>query len=94
MCWGLKWVLATLITGQDIIGDAIHQAGVRTTADTWHGMELSWGNIFRFVGGYIKPARAVVAGGAGGYFVHCGAFCFACAIRKLCCARCPLALPP
>ncbi len=31
MCWGLKWVLATLITGQDIIGDAIHQAGVRTT---------------------------------------------------------------
>mgnify|MGYP003291237373 CR=1 FL=1 len=50
MCWGLKWVLATLITGQDIIGDAIHQAGVRTTADTWHGMELSWGNIFRFVG--------------------------------------------
>lgn len=49
MCWGLKWVLATLITGQDIIGDAIHQAGVRTTADTWHGMELSWGNIFRFV---------------------------------------------
>ena len=74
MCWGLKWVLATLITGQDIIGDAIHQAGVRTTADTWHGMELSWGNIFRFVGGYIKPARAVVAGGAGGYFVHCGVF--------------------
>ena len=50
MCWGLKWVLATLITGQDIIGDAIHQAGVRTTADTWHGMELSWENIFRFVG--------------------------------------------
>lgn len=66
MCWGLKWVLATLITGQDIIGDAIHQAGVRTTADTWHGMELSWGNIFRFVGdtlsqrGLLWPVVLVV----------------------------------
>lgn len=66
MCWGLKWVLATLITGQDIIGDAIHQAGVRTTADIWHGMELSWGNIFRFVGdtlsqrGLLWPAVLVV----------------------------------
>lgn len=66
MCWGLKWVLATLITGQDIIGDAIHQAGVRTTADTWHGMELSWENIFRFVGdtlsqhGLLWPVVLVV----------------------------------
>lgn len=49
MCWGSKWVLATLLTGQDVIGDALHQVGVRTTADTWHGMELTWGNIFRFV---------------------------------------------
>lgn len=49
MCWAGKWVLATLITGRDVIGDALHQAGVRTTADTWHGMELTWGNIFRFV---------------------------------------------
>ena len=62
----VKWVLATLITGQDIIGDAIHQAGVRTTADTWHGMELSWGNIFRFVGdtlsqrGLLWPVVLVV----------------------------------
>ena len=66
MCWGLKWVLASLSTGQDIIGDAIHQAGVRTTADTWHGMELSWGNIFRFVGdtlsqrGLLWPVVLVV----------------------------------
>lgn len=47
--WGSKWVLAGLVTGQDIIGDALHQAAVRTSADTWHGMELTWGNIFRFV---------------------------------------------
>lgn len=49
VCWASKWVLATLLTGQDIIGDALHQASVRTSADTWHGMELTWGNIFRFV---------------------------------------------
>ena len=42
------------------------QAGVRTTADTWHGMELSWGNIFRFVGdtlsqrGLLWPVVLVV----------------------------------
>lgn len=48
-CWGAKWVLASLITGQDVVGDAIHQAGVRTTADTWHGIQLTWGNILRFV---------------------------------------------
>ena len=48
-CWALKWALAGLVTGQDIIGDALHQIGVRTTADTWHGIELTWGNIFQFV---------------------------------------------
>lgn len=49
LCWASKWVLASLVTGQDIIGDALHQASVRTSADTWHGMELTWGNIIRFV---------------------------------------------
>ena len=49
LCWASKWVLAGLVTGQNIVGDALHQAAVRTSADTWHGMELTWGNIFRFV---------------------------------------------
>ena len=49
LCWASKWVLASLVTGQDIIGDALHQASVRTSADTWHGMELTWGNIIHFV---------------------------------------------
>ena len=49
VCWASKWVLAGAVTGQDIIGDALHQASVRTSADTWHGMELTWGNIIRFV---------------------------------------------
>lgn len=49
VCWALKWVLAGLVTGQDVIGDALHQVGVRTAADTWHGIELTWGNIFAFV---------------------------------------------
>ena len=49
LCWALKWVLAGLITGQDVLADAVHQMGVRTTANTWHGMELTWGNILRFV---------------------------------------------
>lgn len=49
VCWALKWVLAGLITGQNVIGDAIHQMGVRTAADTWHGIELTWGNIIAFV---------------------------------------------
>ena len=49
VCWASKWVLAGAVTRQDIIGDALHQASVRTSADTWHGMELTWGNIIRFV---------------------------------------------
>ena len=49
LCWALKWPLASLVTGQDIIGDALHQIGVRTAADTWHGMELTWPNILGFV---------------------------------------------
>lgn len=49
LCWGLKWVLADLVTGQSVIADALHQIGVRTAADTWHGMELTWGNILQFV---------------------------------------------
>lgn len=48
-CWAFKWVLAGLVTGQNVLGDALHQAEVRTSADTWHGIELTWGNIFRFV---------------------------------------------
>ena len=49
LCWAAKWVLASIVTGQDIIGDALHQASVRTSADTWHGIELTWPNIFRYV---------------------------------------------
>lgn len=48
-CWAAKWVAAGLVTGADVVGDALHQAEVRTAADTWHGMELSWGNILRFI---------------------------------------------
>lgn len=49
LCWASKWVLAGLVTGQNVIADALHQVGVRTAADSWHGMELTWGNILRFV---------------------------------------------
>ena len=49
VCWASKWVVAGAVTGANVLGDALHQAEVRTAADTWHGMELSWGNIFRFV---------------------------------------------
>ena len=49
LCWASKWVLAGLITGQNVIADALHQIGVRTAADTWHGIELTWSNIFAFV---------------------------------------------
>lgn len=49
LCWASKWVLAGLVTGQNVIADALHQVGVRTAADSWHGMELTWGNIIRFV---------------------------------------------
>ena len=49
VAWALKWVLAGLVTGQNIIADAVHQIGVRTAADTWHGMELTWSNIIQFV---------------------------------------------
>ena len=37
------------MTGQNVIADALHQVGVRTAADSWHGMELTWSNIIRFV---------------------------------------------
>ncbi|WP_300364831.1 hypothetical protein [uncultured Subdoligranulum sp.] len=49
LCWAAKWVLAALVTGNNVIADALHQIGVRTAADTWHGMELTWSNIFQFV---------------------------------------------
>ena len=49
LCWASKWVLAGLVTGQNVIVDALHQVGVRTASDTWHGMELTWRNIFTFV---------------------------------------------
>ena len=42
-------VLAGLVTGQNVIADALHQVGVRTAADSWHGMELTWCNILHFV---------------------------------------------
>ena len=49
LCWACKWVLAGLVTEQNVIADALHQVGVRTAADSWHGMELTWSNILRFV---------------------------------------------
>ena len=49
LCWASKWVLAGAVTGQNVLADALHQAAVRTTADTWHGMELTWCNIFAFL---------------------------------------------
>ena len=49
LCWASKWVLAGLVTGRNVVADALHQVGVRTAADTWHGMELTWSNIIRFV---------------------------------------------
>ncbi|MDD4850320.1 MAG: hypothetical protein PHO10_06420 [Gemmiger sp.] len=67
-CWAAKWVLAGAITGNDVLGDALHQASVRTAADTWRGMALTWGNIFRFIydtlaaRGLFWPLVAVVLG--------------------------------
>lgn len=49
LCWASKWVLAGAVTGRNVLEDALHQAQVRTSADTWHGMELTWRNIFAFV---------------------------------------------
>ena len=49
LCWASKWVLAGAVTGQNVLADALHQAEVRTTADTWHDMELTWRNIFVFL---------------------------------------------
>ena len=57
LCWASKWVLAGLVTGQNVIADALHQVGVRTAADTWHGMELTWGNIFAFVYNALNERR-------------------------------------
>src|SRR5699024_5002557 len=48
-CWAFKWVLAGLVTGHSVIADALHQIGVRTAADTWHGMHFTWSNIIQFV---------------------------------------------
>lgn len=71
LCWAAKWVCAGLITGQDVLGDALRQAGVRTAADSWHGMELTWGNIIRFVyealrdRGLLWPLAALLVLAAG-----------------------------
>lgn len=57
LCWASKWVLAGLVTGQNVIADALHQVGVRTAADTWHGMKLTWSNIFAFVYNALNERR-------------------------------------
>lgn len=49
LCWASKWILAGAVTGQNVAADAIQQAGVRTSGNTWHGISLTWPNIFRFL---------------------------------------------
>ncbi len=89
--WALKWAIAPLVTGADVAGDALHQAQVRTAGDTWHGMTLSWGNIFRFVGqtlvsrGLVLPL--VLALGLGAVL-----FCLCVRSRAALAAHLPLAL--
>ena len=67
LCWAGKWALAGAVTGNNVLADALHQAEVRTTADTWHGMELTWCNIFGFLYDTLNnhhlfwPALAVLA---------------------------------
>ena len=67
LCWAGKWALAGAVTGNNVLADALHQAEVRTTADTWHGMELTWRNIFGFLYDTLNshhlfwPALAVLA---------------------------------
>ena len=67
LCWAGKWALAGAVTGNNVLADALHQAEVRTTADTWHGMELTWRNIFIFLYDTLNshrlfwPALAVLA---------------------------------
>ena len=91
LCWALKWVLAGLVTGQNILADALHQVGVRTAADTWHGMELTWGNILAFVyqtlqtRGLFWPLAAVC-------LLAVGAFAFSVRSRAALGRAAPLAL--
>ena len=67
LCWAGKWALAGAVTDNNVLADALHQAEVRTTADTWHGMELTWRNIFIFLYDTLNshhlfwPALAVLA---------------------------------
>ena len=67
LCWAGKWALAGAVTGNNVLADALHQAEVRTTADTWRGMELTWRNIFVFLYDTLNsrhlfwPALAVLA---------------------------------
>ncbi len=68
LCWAGKWALAGAVTGNNVLADALHQAEVRTTADTWHGMELTWRNIFMLFIRYVKQPSSLLARsrGAGG----------------------------
>lgn len=47
--WGSKWIIGGVITGTDVISDAINQMFIRTTGSTWKGMELTIPNIIQFV---------------------------------------------
>lgn len=42
--WALKWIMAGWVTGRNVIGDAVSQAGVRT-ATQWKGMDLTLPSI-------------------------------------------------
>lgn len=47
--WGSKWVIGGFITGENVLADAINQAGARTTGMLWRGMKLTIPNIIKFI---------------------------------------------
>ena len=75
--WGSKWVIGGLITGENIIANAINQASARTTGMLWKGMELTIPNIGRFIWnilaqrGLIIPLMIALAVGVIAYILFC-----------------------
>lgn len=65
--WVGKWIVGTLITGQDIIADALGQASVRSS-DVVAGQEVTlgtvyWKNVAAFLGGpYVASVIGIATG--------------------------------
>ena len=59
--WSGKWIVASLLTGEDVIANALHAVTFRTgTSSGIEGWDFSWGGLFRSNFGWLVGANAIL----------------------------------